>query len=285
MIVWLSSYPKSGNTFVRSLLASYIFTKDGNFNFNSLKNISQFPDITFFEKLGVDINNEKEVVKNYIRAQEAINKDKKKSIVFLKTHSTLHSIDNQRFTNFNNTLGVIYIVRDPRSIVLSYSNHNQISVEQAAKSLISFRVLGGVKGSKIAADRGLTHVGSWSSHYNIWKDFKISKKYLLIKYEDLVSDTEASFLKILNFIYYLGKSKLVLDKTKFQNAINSTRFENMQKLEKNSYFEEAKVDRNNNPITFFKYGPQNDWQKNLPINIIKMIENKFKIEMKELGYL
>ena len=78
MIVWLSSYPKSGNTFVRSLLASYIFTEDGNFNFNSLKNISQFPDITYFEKLGIDINNEKEVVKNYIRAQEEINKIKKK---------------------------------------------------------------------------------------------------------------------------------------------------------------------------------------------------------------
>ena len=38
MIVWLASYPKSGNTFVRSLLSSYIFSKDGNFNFDLLLN-------------------------------------------------------------------------------------------------------------------------------------------------------------------------------------------------------------------------------------------------------
>ncbi len=284
MIVWLSSYPKSGNTFVRSLLASYIFTEDGNFNFNSLKNISQFPDITYFEKLGIDINNEKEVVKNYIRAQEEINKIKKNSIVFLKTHSTLHSMNNHKFTDLNNSLGAIYIVRDPRNIVLSYANHNKIPIEEAANALISFKTLGGIKSSKISADRVITHVGSWSSHYKIWKDFKLANKYLLIKYEDLVSDTETSFLKILNFIYYLGKSKLVLDKSKFKNAIDSTRFENLQKLEKTTPFEEARVDNNNNPITFFKYGSKNDW-KNLPTNIIKMIEDKFASEMKELGYL
>ena len=55
MIIWLASYPKSGNTMVRSLLSAYLFTKDGNFTFETLKNISQFPDITFFEKLGVDV--------------------------------------------------------------------------------------------------------------------------------------------------------------------------------------------------------------------------------------
>ena len=70
MIIWLSSYPKSGNTLVRSLLSAYLFTKDGKFNFESLKNISLFPDITFFEKLGVNVENEDEVLKNYVRAQK-----------------------------------------------------------------------------------------------------------------------------------------------------------------------------------------------------------------------
>ena len=44
MIIWLASYPKSGNTFLRALLASYLFTSDGIFNFELLKNINQFPD-------------------------------------------------------------------------------------------------------------------------------------------------------------------------------------------------------------------------------------------------
>ena len=188
MIIWTASYPKSGNTLVRSLFSAYLFTKDGNFNF--------------------------EVLKNYIRAQEEINKKGKKSITFLKTHSTLHSVNNHKFTNYQNTYGVIYIVRDPRNVVLSYANHNQMTIEQAAKSLKSFRVLGGVKNSKVAADRGLTHVGSWSSHYNVWKEFKKTNRYLLIKYEDLISDTKGTFLKILNFIYILGKSKHVIDEVK-----------------------------------------------------------------------
>ena len=70
MIIWLASYPKSGNTLVRSLLASYIFSKDGNFNFELLKNIKQFPDNSLFKQIGVDINNEKEMYKNYINSQK-----------------------------------------------------------------------------------------------------------------------------------------------------------------------------------------------------------------------
>ena len=284
MIIWLASYPKSGNTMVRSLLSAYLFTKDGNFNFETLKNISLFPDLTFFEKLGVDVSKDDEVLKNYIRAQEEINKKNKKSITFLKTHSTLHSINNHKFTNYQNTYGAIYIVRDPRSVVLSYANHNQITIEQAAKALKSFKVLGGVKNSNIAADRGLTHVGSWSSHYNVWKEFQKTNRYLLIKYEDLVTDTKKTFLKILNFIYILGNAKHVVDQDKLNNAINTTSFENLQKLEKTTFFDEAKK-INNKYVTFFKYGPKNDWKKNLSNEVIGNIETEFKTEMKELGYL
>ena len=57
MIVWLSSYPKSGNTYLRSLLSAYIFSKDGIFNFELLKNFIQFPNKFIFEKLGLNISN------------------------------------------------------------------------------------------------------------------------------------------------------------------------------------------------------------------------------------
>ena len=92
MFIWLASYPKSGNTLVRALLASYFFSKDGNFDFEVIKNIKQFPTSDLFEKMGVDLKNEKEVLKNYIKVQENINQ--KNSIQFLKTHSYLFNIDN-----------------------------------------------------------------------------------------------------------------------------------------------------------------------------------------------
>ena len=66
MIIWLASYPKSGNTFVRSFLSSYVFSKDGIFNFELLKNIKQFPDNSLFENIGVDTKNQEEMNKNYI---------------------------------------------------------------------------------------------------------------------------------------------------------------------------------------------------------------------------
>ena len=55
MFVWLASYPKSGNTLTRSLLAAYSFSKDGIFDFQQLKNIKQFPKTQLFLKNGVDI--------------------------------------------------------------------------------------------------------------------------------------------------------------------------------------------------------------------------------------
>ena len=58
MFIWLASYPKSGNTLVRSMLASYFFSKDGIYNFDLIKNIKQFPNIELFKLLGVDIKNQ-----------------------------------------------------------------------------------------------------------------------------------------------------------------------------------------------------------------------------------
>ena len=133
MFIWLPSYPKSGNTLVRAMLSSYFFSKNGIFEFNHLKNINQFPHVRLFERLGIDIENEKEVLKNYINVQSSINK--KNEIQFLKTHSYLFNIDNNPFTDIKNSLGAIYIVRDPRNVVTSYAHHYNISIEESLKRM------------------------------------------------------------------------------------------------------------------------------------------------------
>ena len=131
MIIWLASYPKSGNTLVRSMLSAYNFSNTGEFNFELLKNIKQFPNQSLFQNLGVDTSNKIEIVKNYILAQEEINKRDGNSIRFLKTHSALHSINGFPFTNYKNSLGVIYIVRDPRKVVLSNAHHYQVAIDES----------------------------------------------------------------------------------------------------------------------------------------------------------
>ena len=284
MIIWLPSYPKSGNTFLRSLLTAYFFTKDGKFNFDVLKNINQFPNNITFEKLGIDISNEKEVIKNYIKVQEETNKRDGQGIRFLKTHSTLQDIDGHKFTNLNNCLGAIYIVRDPRDVVKSYSNHNQTSIDESINHMREFNIGGGIKNSKDRKEETITHIGSWSSHYASWKEFDKVDRYLLIKYEDLVEETEKTFLKVLTFVCKLTKKKLDLDKNKLKNVLNTTTFSNLQNLEKKNGFNEAQ-NFNGKKITFFKYGAENNWKKFLTSENRKKIEDIFRGEMKELGYL
>ena len=54
MFIWLASYPKSGNTLLRSLLSAYFFSSDGKFSFDLIKNIKQFPNMPYFKKIGID---------------------------------------------------------------------------------------------------------------------------------------------------------------------------------------------------------------------------------------
>ena len=286
MIIWLASYPKSGNTFLRSLLSAYLFTKDGNFELNSLDKITQFPDKNVFRKFGIDISNDLDLVKNYIKVQQKLNSQNEKAIRFLKTHACFYDINGYKFTDLKNTLGVIYIVRDPRSVVKSYANHNQISLESATNKLIEIGTLTGEKKhSSTVEDKVITHVGSWSSNYNTWKEFKKIKRYLLIKYEDLVNDTEKTFVEILSFIHNLGKSKFYIDRNKLKNTLKTTTFSEMQKIEKEVGFPEAIKDIDGKKITFFKYGLKDNNPDSLPQNLKNKIEKEFKVELEELNYI
>ncbi len=280
MIIWLASYPKSGNTLVRSMLSSYFFSEDGICNFDLIKHINQFPNSMYFERLGINVQDKEEVIKNYIKVQESI--VKKNAIRFLKTHSYLFNIKNNPFTNLNCSLGVIYIVRDPRNVVSSFAKWTKKSLDKAAKDMIDSHMMGGnlLKKNKI-----VNYVGTWNGNYNSWKSFKQPRRYLLIKYEELINNKEAALRKILSFIYGIQGLKTIIDNKKINNVILSSDFYKMKKLEEKYGFSEAKLDENKKPIPFFDLGPKNDWKKILKPEIIKKIENAFKKEMIELGYL
>ena len=251
MIVWLASYPNSGSDFLRSLLSSYIFSKDGNYNEGLISNIDEFPNNLLFKKLGVDTNNVDEMNKNYINCQKILNK--KDSIMFLKTYSCFVHTDRFKFTDRHNTLGVIYIVRDPRNIVSSISQHFQLSEEQSLNNLLSKTYLG-----KESQSHCTTYLSSWKDHYNSWKVFTRFNKYLLIKYEDLIKDTEKTFLNILKFIAHLNRVNFTLDDMKFKNTLKTT--------ELNKTNEPLKLDQ-------------------VDVKTIDDLEKELVNEMRELNYL
>ena len=276
MIIWLASYPKSGNTLVRSLLSAYFFSEDGKYTFDQIKNIHQFPDVNLFKNLGINVNDQKEVIKNYIVVQNKINK--KNSIQFYKTHSSLFNIDSNAFTNLKNSLGVIYIVRDPRNIVTSWAHHNDLSINDSSDYLIHQK--------ETLGNSNKVYHGTWNYNFQSWKSFKYQDRYLLIKYEDLINDKMNIFLQILEFINKFRKEKFSIDIKKINNILNYTSFEKMKKLEKEKGFFEAMKDQEtgiNKP--FFNLGPDNKWQNLLDDKIRSKIENAFQEEMSELGYI
>ena len=279
MIIWLASYPKSGNTFVRSMLSAYLFSQDGKFSFELLNEIKQFPDLALFKNLGINISDKLEIIKNYIYAQEEINKKDGNSIRILKTHAALHNVNGFKFTNLKNSIGAIYIVRDPRKVVKSFANHNQITIEDSLEKMSNNTITGGKFNFENKID---THVGSWSSNYNTWKEFKKVGRYLLVKYEDLTVDPEGILVQILDFIYKVSDHRFVLNKSKLKNVLETTNFENLKKMEEKINFPES-VTTSKGKSIFFKYGKKNTGQ-NLPVLIKNKIEENFKLEMKELNY-
>ena len=186
MIFWIASYPKSGNTWVRSLICSYYYTNDGIFTDDKLlKNIGQFPEKKHFEKFDYNIAVPGDTTKFWIKAQESINQDRK--FRFFKTHNFLGKINNTQFTNEENTLGAIYILRDPRNVITSVKNHFEMTYEESLEFMHNERKFTYDYFKK--NDYGdFQFLSSWEKNYQTWINNKMFPT-LVIKYEDLINNT------------------------------------------------------------------------------------------------
>ena len=170
------------------------------------------------------------------------------------------------FTDIKNTFGAIYIVRDPRNIITSINHHfSHKNITESLKFLFDDNKVLGHSNLKEKKDNHIiTPIASWGTHYNSWKILK--KNFLLIKYENLLLNPYNEFNKIIKYI----------------EKIYNLKFE---EIEKNKGFEESTLSPDGIRKTFFNLGPNNNWEKILSQKIVSQIENRFKTEMKEIGYL
>lgn len=290
MIIWLASYPKSGNTWLRAILHQIIINKnekEKNWLSSLHKLVDTYPKIEHFKNLNNsliqenDFKNKNEIIKNWESSQKRLNSDKKLKI--LKTHNMLCSIeiDQQKyaFTNLENTLGVIYIVRDPRNVITSLKNHFFLKTYNEALDIIK----GEDKWGGIIEKNQVPHlISSWQHHFESWAQFP--KNYILFKYEDILNNPKK---QIGRLVKYLQKFiKIELSEQKIDQIIRDTDFKNLKVLEKEGYFLENAVNiQTKDKATFFNLGPNNDYKKILNEEVRFNIEKKFTNTMKKLNYL
>ena len=280
MIIWIASYPKSGNTWLRALLASYYFTNEGSFSLSLLDKIDNFPSDKFFKEYNDQFSKVEDTSKYWLKEQEKINK--KNKITFLKTHSAICKINGNSFTNKENSIGAIYIVRDPRNVITSVSNHYQISIEDAFQFMKDEKR--GIINKNDGKYLGFQAVWSWSINQKTWVENKLFP-VLVIKYEDLLNETYNTFRKAIEFINKISNSSKTFDKSKGKNSIKNTSFEKLQRMENDHGFAEAMNKKGTNKkIKFFNLGQKNNYKNLLSQDLIIKMNEFYKEELIKFNY-
>ena len=277
-IIFISSYPKSGNTWIRIVLSSLLNKNRGLFELKNLEEIklfSQFVYFSHFENLKYQSNGNLDlgyVSNNWINAQKRINQRAKK-VRFFKTHCIRGVVNGNFFTNENVCLGYIYVIRDPRDVVISVSKHMGISIDEAIQIMLFNNKF------VTSAFKVNEPVGTWKNHLKSWLDFKKVSR-LIIKYEDMISNSHKTIDQIIKYLKNTAKIQVNKDQDLINNILQSTNFTRLQKLEKKTGFDEA-----SDHSVFFRAGKSKQWKNILTIEQIKLIEKELYDQMIMLGYL
>ena len=278
-IIWISSYPKSGNTWIMFLIANYFFNIERKDNFEIVnKNIIKFPPASLIKKFTTKkelIENPYNISKYWLKAQEQA-KIMKGNVAFLKNHNALVSVNGNEFTNENFSLASIYIIRDPRDVVVSYAHYSNLAFDKVIQNLCDKNLYYNLTDYHDFPD--IEILGSWKFHYISWRDGVPNMPKIIVRYEDLIKDSYSCFYKIINFLSKILNFKLDEEQVKF--SVENSKFEKLQNNEnKFGYI------KNNSNTNFFHSGKIQQWKNILNKSQIKTIENTFKEEMELLGYL
>ena len=287
-IFWIASYPKSGNTLLRAILSCLFFSEDGYFDFKMLKHTSQFEmrkRLDIIKKINENDFNKlddlKVLSKYWLSLQSKENLKINHQFGFFKSHSCLVSMFNNWFTTQELTAGYIYIVRDPRDVAVSWSNHSGLSIDESIDFMLDFKSCIEWARTKSQLPNNVipkSYIGSWSDHVLSWTEnsFKVPK--LIIKYEDLVYDKETNLRKLIIFFEEKFDLKFQNIEIKISNIIKSTDFNNLKKLEEKKGFVES------NKGVFFRKGEKNQWKNVLNTKQTNRIEKKFRDFMDKFSY-
>ena len=271
--IFLASYPKSGNTWMRAIIAN-LYNFDKEFNLKTLKSIPLLSIKKNFDEFENKIYSDNNILhfdwvsQNIIVCQKILN-NKSNHLNIFKTHSVRH----KKFTNETVNAGFIYIVRDPRDIVVSFKNFSGKKFDEIINELLFQKKL------MINTNGAMELLSTWDLHVQSWLNYNTVPR-LIIKYEDLKSNTKEIVLNIKKFLNKIHKLNINLSDNQIDKIIQNTNFNNLKKLENQNDFDEA-----SNHSKFFRSGNSNQWKDVLSKTQLQLIENNLKTLMKYFNYI
>ncbi|MEQ9606760.1 MAG: sulfotransferase domain-containing protein [Kiloniellaceae bacterium] len=272
-ILWLASYPKSGNTWMRAFLANLIFNGSEAL---PLKRIGELctsePSEIWFRPLvkgKVSDLSGKEIAALRCRAQErAVSLNK--NVIPMKTHSYFGEDCGFPIISQKATFGAVYIVRDPRDVAISAADHFGLTVDamidKLANPLATCAAMPGTIVHELQS--------SWSNHVESWTKWS-HPGIFTVRYEDLLADPLDQFGRVAR---HFGIST---DKARVKKAIDFSSFKQLQKMEADQGF----VERSLHSERFFRSGRSGGWRDTLTPEQVARIESDHAVQMKRFGYL
>lgn len=265
-IFWLASYPKSGNTWFRIVLANVLNPSQKALNINQINITRNASDRELFvEALGFN---------SYLLSEEELLQlrpivyqwysQKQKDVQYIKIHDAYIYINEQTpLVPSEGSLGALYFIRNPLDVAISFAHHCNISIDQSIDFMCN-------KDAKIFGNSefiGLQlqqYFLSWSRHVESWTTMNSLVRVMCVRYEDMHLFPLSTFKKALQFL------NLDLSEDAILTAIHDARFEKLQHQETQQGFrEKLSVQKK-----FFRKGMMGDWEQTLnPSQIKKIIEH------------
>ena len=271
--IFLASYPKSGNTWLRAIIGN-LYNFDKEFNLKTLKSIPLLSIKKNFDEFHNKIYSDNNVLhfdwvsENIIECQKILN-NKSNHLNIFKTHSVRH----KKFTNETVNAGFIYIVRDPRDIVVSFKNFSGKKFDEIINELLFQKKL------MINTNGAMELLSTWDLHVQSWLNYNTVPR-LIIKYEDLKSNPKEIVLNIKEFLNKIYKLNIDLSDQQIDKIIENTNFNNLKKLENQNGFDEA-----SKHSKFFRSGNSNQWKDILSKTQLQLIENNLQTLMRYFNYI
>ncbi len=273
-ILWLASYPKSGNTWVRAFLATYFRNPDQPLSINELYTFAYGDNfLTYYEDAAgkpADALTPEEIrrLRPVVHGMFAGHPEQTS---FVKTHTMIADDAGTPTITPDATAGAIYVVRNPLDVAVSFAHHFQNSYDTAVETLCTpGKILPGQPGLKLPE-----LMGAWWQHVRAWTDAPGLTRHVM-RYEDMLAEPGPTFRKLVKFM------GLPVEARRLSRAVRFTSFESLASQEHQEGFNEARPDR---AVNFFRRGRRSQWREALTDEQVQRILAANGETMRAFGYL